>query len=335
MFEWQGREVLIHDNNKKTGASSIEVMRTGDFTLGQDEELLLSLYDGQDPRKLALMRVDLTVDVENVPVSWFSKNLVVANKQHNDEHSKLPETGIRVVRRRNKATIYFGKKPAQDRVYDKPGERFEAWKKEKARIDRLNRKTQARFEDRRFELSKDAMIAAKIEAAWDPEKMREWETIIASKPEKYVRPLPIVIYPTFEEFSGFKLGDVVTRCESQLGRPESLERLGLVTVGDLWRMDRVEPFHNWRFVRDDVRPLRREDFDPHQWLAGHHLMEVQKTEGLDAVRQLLREMFGQKNLAREWNRFTPFLCHGEKGISYKELQHKYEQSCWQQLHKAA
>jgi hypothetical protein len=74
-----------------------------------------------DPDEMGIMRVDLTADLEGVPVDFFKRHSVVKCKQTRRQHL-LVEHG-EVIAKGMAETLYSGVKPNQIRIYDKTAER--------------------------------------------------------------------------------------------------------------------------------------------------------------------------------------------------------------------
>ena len=74
-----------------------------------------------DPKKLGVMRVDLTADVPGVPVDWFKRHTLVKSKQTRREIGSVES--YQTITKGRAETLYAGVKPNQIRIYDKVAER--------------------------------------------------------------------------------------------------------------------------------------------------------------------------------------------------------------------
>jgi len=104
---------------QKSADHKIELLDVGTKTLTEIIGEVSSIFD-VDARSLRIMRVDLAVDVEGVPLSWFREALRVSHKRW-----RAAVTGDRFygeMGNRNIQTLYYGKRPNLFRVYDKMAE---------------------------------------------------------------------------------------------------------------------------------------------------------------------------------------------------------------------
>jgi len=98
----------------------LEILRAGDKTIPEMRELAGRVF-ASDPDELAIMRVDLTADIEGVPVDFFKRHSMVQCKQTRRELGTVEH--YQVVAKGKAETLYSGVKPNQIRIYDKTGER--------------------------------------------------------------------------------------------------------------------------------------------------------------------------------------------------------------------
>jgi hypothetical protein len=134
-FEDCGYEMLLHMGCTvtKEPLHKLEILRAGDKTLPEMRELAGRVF-ATDPDELGIMRVDLTADIEGVPVDFFKRHTVVRLKQTRREHFHV-DPG-QTVSKAVAETIYAGVKPNQIRIYDKTGERRMQYQKYCARFAR-------------------------------------------------------------------------------------------------------------------------------------------------------------------------------------------------------
>ncbi len=121
-FEDCGYEMLLHMGctMTKQPIHKLEVLRAGDKTVPQMRELAGSVFD-MNPDDLGIMRVDLTADIEGVPVDFFKRHTVVQHKRTRREFGTLE--GYQTIAQGKAETLYSGVKPNQIRIYDKTSER--------------------------------------------------------------------------------------------------------------------------------------------------------------------------------------------------------------------
>jgi len=142
------------------------------------------------------------------------------------------------------------------------------------------------------------------------------------------------VMPTFEQWSGFKLGCVLTRVERACcGR--DLDKLGITNLESLRWADRLRPFPHIRFFSESVQPLRREDWEWKTWYIGMGLKADIEAYGLDNAREMLRSKL-RSNMPRWWKKLQPFIhaaCSDDRqhGINSAELQQAFEDSTRYQM----
>jgi hypothetical protein len=110
-----GLKSNLYYRNRQDGNHKLQLRGTGAMTLS---EILCAIGDvsESDPRHLAIMRIDLAVDVPAYPVEWFRQNTRIARKRNTLEYDRL------VSERKRVETLYFGKRPNIFRIYDKTEE---------------------------------------------------------------------------------------------------------------------------------------------------------------------------------------------------------------------
>ncbi len=104
---------------QKAANHKIEVFDVGTKTLTQILAEVSGIFD-VDVRGLQIMRLDLAVDVEGIPLSWFREALHVSYKRWRAGLTGDPFFGE--MGDRNIQTLYFGKRPNLFRIYDKMAE---------------------------------------------------------------------------------------------------------------------------------------------------------------------------------------------------------------------
>ena len=117
------------DNDPHEGESKLEIFDAGTKPFSELAAVIERTIEGAID-DLELMRIDLCVDVHEVPVDWFLNRTRVKFKRVSYEmgqlkYSRIGKAGIQ--------TIAAGKRPNMVRIYDKVAEY-------KEQIKRLNRK---------------------------------------------------------------------------------------------------------------------------------------------------------------------------------------------------
>jgi len=103
----------------KVGNHKLELIDVGTMKRSDIFREVVSIFD-VDPRTLGIMRIDLAVDVPNVPVQWFRETVQAQRKRFRSAvtgdrfYAEMGTGGIQ--------TLYFGKRPNVIRIYDKRAE---------------------------------------------------------------------------------------------------------------------------------------------------------------------------------------------------------------------
>jgi len=134
-FEDCGYEMLLHMGCTvtKEPLHKLEILRTGDKTVPAMRALAGSVF-ACDPDELGIMRVDLTADIEGVPVDFFKRHTKVRCKQTRRELGTVEP--YQAVAKGVAETLYSGVKPNQIRIYDKTAERRMQYQKYLTRFAR-------------------------------------------------------------------------------------------------------------------------------------------------------------------------------------------------------
>ena len=130
-----GFDAILHIDQKRYGTHKVELLETGKKGMAEIQSTLEQIIDC-DPGACRLGRIDLAVDVREVPLSWFREHTYVEYKQFLCAHAKLVEAEISEMGKKFYQTLYFGKRPSCVRIYDKTAERiahFELWKRREIR----------------------------------------------------------------------------------------------------------------------------------------------------------------------------------------------------------
>jgi len=129
-----GYEIRLHMNCKYgKGDNKIELLDAGYHSFAFLVNEVQRIFE-IDPLQLELIRVDVAADVPDVPVTWFLANARVKGKRFhlagtgNFEYQQLGQKGIE--------TIYHGKRPNCDRIYNKIAEYEHQYRRFKRRASR-------------------------------------------------------------------------------------------------------------------------------------------------------------------------------------------------------
>jgi hypothetical protein len=141
LSDTKGLDVRLSWGNRFQRDSGIkaEIFEMGSKNISDVYAILGEVFDGA-PDEADFVRLDLTADVENIPVSDFEQGMYVAYKQRSQtEHS---DTGPRINRgfRRGAAeTLYFGGiKSGQVKIYNKTEHRKLLLMNENKRLRRFS-----------------------------------------------------------------------------------------------------------------------------------------------------------------------------------------------------
>jgi hypothetical protein len=134
-FEDCGYDMALHMSCTvtKKPIHKIQIVRAGDKTVPQMRELAGSVFQ-MEPDDIEVMRVDLTADIEGVPVDFFKRHSLVRCKQTRRELGQAQP--YQTVAKGMAETLYSGVKPNQIRIYDKSAERRMQYQKYCARFAR-------------------------------------------------------------------------------------------------------------------------------------------------------------------------------------------------------
>jgi hypothetical protein len=117
-----GNDAVLHFGSKHSSkrGHKLELLETGNKSFDDLLVEIESVFD-VDPEDLGVMRVDLAVDIDGVPISHFRHNARARHKQFSSQIGKLTvefsEMGKIEVE-----TLYFGKSPNCFRIYNKTGQ---------------------------------------------------------------------------------------------------------------------------------------------------------------------------------------------------------------------
>lgn len=86
---------------------------TGSTHYLEMQNVLENLFD-RDPANLRVSRIDLAVDLENIAVDFFYRNVIASKKHFSREFGKYSPSGVIAIE-----TIYMGRRPNCFRIYSR------------------------------------------------------------------------------------------------------------------------------------------------------------------------------------------------------------------------
>ena len=255
-----GVDAVVHLGSRfGRPTNKIEIIDAGEKDLSEIAGIVVQLFD-VDPWSLPLMRIDVTADVEGIPVPWFSQHAYVNRKRFSSQIRKSGTDEVEFVGMgtAQAQSIYVGKRPNMIRIYDK----FAELRKQYHQLE---------IETKRFN---SRMLGMDLTAE-----------------ERYYGTRHL---PSFQEFCkahGFpyREGVILTRIERQIGGGRIPAELG--TLGDLKRADEFDPFPGLRIVaKGPVLQLGSppEGVSVRNWLASLGLRYLEDQYGsLQTVRSII------------------------------------------------
>lgn len=137
-----GIEAILHERCHMTKKPNhkLEILETGSKTLREIEAIQRQCFH-MNPKDAGIIRVDLTADINDVPVQWFRDHVMVDHKRTTREMGTIPPSKYMTVAKGTSETLYRGVKPNQIRIYNKTGERLERLHRENLRRGHHNRKS--------------------------------------------------------------------------------------------------------------------------------------------------------------------------------------------------
>jgi hypothetical protein len=354
-----GLEAMLHVDQKRYHTSKIELLETGKKGMAQIQDTLERIVDA-DPDTLRLGRVDLAVDVKDVPVSWFFEHAFLNFKQFHcahghksdgdDEYTAMGKNGYQ--------TLYYGKRPSCLRVYDKVGECAVRYELMKRHENRLATKAYAEYMQANHEagwknIARGTPTDPTEKYARDPFLWPQFPT-----PQEWLaRELPQVL-PVDFAFGANEQPDlipgrlpakqeplhfpVLTRVENQMG---GRVPGNLITMGEMRKNVRdFNPFERMKLVNRRTSPPGFFDKVSLPWGAEKYRLSVPtfcfykwvhdnwNVIGAARMRQMLNRDRNGKLYLRKLAEagFLPFEDDGTPGISEVELYDRYRESIsWQ------
>jgi hypothetical protein len=319
----RGLDALLHvglklGGKKFHGGSKLELLEVGKKGMTAIDGTVEAIADC-NPAGCRLGRIDLAADVPDVSLSWFREHAFVQYKQFVCAHAKIQEFEFCELGKKIYQTLYFGKRPAVIRVYDKVAERiahFELWKRRQTRAARKE--------------------------GFDPPNfptVGEWLSVELPQTKHHFETKQIDLLPGTSSAEQTILSfPVITRVENQLGGgvPDPMR-----TLAEMRRNVRdFNPFTRMKLVAGRLVPPGLFDrdlegryrFGVAEWCFYMYVHEHWQAEGASQMRQMLnRDRNGKKYLAR-MREFIPISPENpDEGIAELELYERYRDSVSRQL----
>jgi len=339
-------DAFLHLGNKhdKGHSHKIQMVGTGQYSFGQHMADVEAIVDS-DPLKLEPMRTDLTVDVENVPMSWVLNHARVAGKRFGAQLGKVNEveTAVAVDKRdeymlmgtRELQTAYAGKQPNCFRVYNKTAERMKAYHSFVRGWTPREPTWKDWCERDRASMAATGEEYESMRAAFD-QVHAAWEQMAEERGPR----------PSFKEFCGMETTQVLTRFERQIGAQQvkklyAVDSMGkrplFTTLRDL--RDNVtdfNPFESMTFSqpgRPEPPLPNGENYSLMVYMAGMYFRDRILREGRQAAQSWATPL-ANGNIKKVLDRLAPFQPAEDDGaikITEAELYERYRHAMQQQL----
>jgi len=272
----------------------IEVRDAGEKSYSEIVSTCARIFKGE-PETFSIVRADLTADVPETTVQWFRDHTYFAYKRIVREWSQIPVRegiDIRMVRHSRAQTLYGGKSPNQNRIYDKVLEQFQQYEGYCRKMKVAHTKSQR---------------------------------------EVAIGELSELVLPTFEQWCDgkYRTGQILTRVERAChGR--DLVKLKITDLESLRSADRIRPFDKIRFRESKGADLSRELWGRNDFYIGDGMRRDVELYGLDQFMEGLRRDF-KSNWRRHFNKYEPFIRsalsdYREVGTDPIRLQAEFERS---------
>lgn len=367
----RGIDAVLHLHKKRDEHThKIQMVGVGQYSWEQHIADIEAIVD-TDPLRLAPMRTDLTVDLENVPMSWVVEHSWVAGKRFTKEVGRINPAIIDAdmtpderetfltMGSRSVETHVVGMKPNCFRVYNKTAERkaayqkfvrdwhpaepsFEKWMKQATtRVGLAYQQFEALCYRRGLhpdvELQKGREHVEAMRPLFD-ELHAIWAAKVAEKGPR----------PTFQKFCGLQPTTVLTRFERMIGaqqvrklyRPEDKRKLPIFSSLRDLKDNVVEfnPFSPMTFTkpgRPEPELPNGSNYSLIEYMAGMWAREfIQRQSMQDFVRFATPLSSGHFN-DRIMKSLQPFLPCEETGnvvnIDAAELYERYRNAMRKQL----
>jgi len=316
----RGFDALLHvglklGGKKYHGGHKIELLETGKKSMSEIDGMVEAIADC-NPRGCRVGRIDLAADIDDVSLSWFREHAYVEYKQFVCAHAKVQEFEYSEMGKKVYQTLYFGKRPACVRIYDKIAERtahYELWKRRE--------------------------IRTAVKDGYEPPEfptVQEWLSVEMPQTRARFQQLDLIPGTSPAEQTALRF-PVITRVENQLGGrvPEALGTISGVqkNVRDF------NPFSRLKIVSGRTVPPGLYDrdvdgsyrFSVPQWCFYMYVREHWNTEGASQMRQMLNRDRNGKLYLKRMREFLPVSENPDEGIAELELYERYRDSVSRQL----
>lgn len=347
-----GFDSILHLKKKRGPEHSHKLQMVGAAQYGFRQHLgELERVADVNPCRLRPMRTDLTVDLRNVPVSYFMEHGRVEAKQFaamgGDASWQMGKGEVQ--------TFYAGMRPNCFRVYNKTAERYEAYKAfvrgyhppepnfERWKKSVLNKTGQdyIDFETRCFERGRDPemelreMLAAVDSCRGVFEELHSvWQAKCAA----------IGPRPSFQDFCGLDRNEVITRFERQIGA-QQIKGIHLAsdkrklpifsTLADLMaNLTDFNPFEPVSFSRYGIENPNPDDYGAIGYMAGMYYRERVQRESRQLADSWVRRMASGhgKEILASLEDFAPPRKEGQPvELTAGDLYERYRSAITKQL----
>jgi len=314
---------LLHCCNKFSPRQEhkLEFLEVGRQSFGDVLDELSQMFDADPLKKhkesFGTMRVDVAVDLPDVPVSFFRERTRVDFKRfgaqvgkHGEEWQMLGKRGVE--------TIMSGKRPNCYRVYDKRAK----WQDEYQAFLRKWRASWGNY--RTNEAAREAWLLSGMSLA-------EWWVLRRTLEQiKSVMPLP----PSFAELYGIPDTALLTRVERQMSAKETKDVHfgGIRTLRALRaHLREFNPYARLTFVNAGKPEPNPADYSLRDYLAGTQLRQLIERDGYAAAVRWATS-FANGNMKRFLNSFTEFIpCSESSAVTAPELFDRYRDALARQF----
>ncbi len=340
-----GIDAMLHLQGRGKGDSKLELLHSGEKSWDQIMSTIARVTD-EHPEELGVRRLDLCANLCGVSIDWFTRSLRAQWKRKQWQYGEVTvcdsegrQLDLMEISGRKVESIQLGMRPNPLRVYDKVAETRYRYEREKRRHYRAARQLAAAdrgigtAEDFSRSHQAELRAGAVIDFAGAADAIRRKEAKIRREQvrEHLQSEFP---FPSFEEWSGFAPGTILTRVERQIA---SHVPPALAKVRDL-RKNLVEfnPFERLRFpgadTLIDVDVLTR-DYSPVEILAGLKMMELLRTGEMTyhELYQFLNLKRNGRTYERKYAKFLAAAACVDQGISGEQLYERYRESVSRQL----
>jgi hypothetical protein len=272
-----------------------------------------------------LMRLDVAVDVTDVPVAWFQQHVIAQFKRwtacigtlsvrDDDDGTEVSNMGMRGIE-----TLYFGRRPNVIRVYNKVAER-------RAAYERLRRRAHAEAKRQAMQQAVDTPFEfafPDFETSFAPEVrfVSVSGTVVLD-----IGDFRKVGHPSICGGNG-TLPNSITRVERQISGGRVPEQIG--TFGRLRSLADFDPFERLKFLDGEKAAPNPDQYRFDEFAKGMFVRMLIEQHGYHRARQELKRL-SPTNVNRILERYREFL-PGDTRVTKEDLLAKYRESVSVQL----